>query len=788
MIESKAVYNKVNRDFTFKLGYEEKEKEYSLIYKNNKKEVKKDKITLNLKPNQLNYLKNDKEFKNFLISNISKYYDLDYKHSKNDYAKDVANDLVYKLSKTYEKEKNKEKEDNTSEMLQFIKDKRESERENISNFISQHYYEKIIEIVKNPVKNVYDYGLEIDYNLLMEYNEEMGIKLLKEPLTVIKKFNNIINKMIESYDEKISIFSRFVNINNNVEFNKVNKNFINQLITTKAVIKSVGTKKPYLKEQILVCSSCGQIHTVPLDQEEPKNCIFCHSSHFKPTEDPKAYGDVIEVLLQEPLTECGTRTPSEFLAFIKDDLINSNSNNSIVGQEVLISGIVKIRHLDESKSYYLEIHNMKFLSDESSNLIISEEDLEKIKLLSQREDILRLLCDSLLPHYVGENYLKLGCLCFLLGGGYLEESRQTINILIIGDPGTSKTKIKERLSDLSYKSISTSGETASKVGLTYAVVKDKLTKTWTLEAGAIVLANNGHCFIDEIDKFNKEDLDGFNSALESNRIYVNKAGINTVLIAKTSIMCLGNPKYKRYDNYKTITENINIDSDVFDRFDLKFILRDKPSEKDDEIFDTLLDGLMGKNEKEKELIETSLLRKYLFEASKLEPKLTEDGKAELKNHWGKCRGYKTEEVEEEIEHYNTRNIISIIRLSGAIAKAQFKEEIGINEVKQAIELELDTLKKIGYDPTTNKINIDKVNGGSTSKDKRNRELIKKRLKELQEEKQEPIIKSELIDNCCYNEETSFIRKSTFYHRYNELIKNKEIREIKNGISPIVELY
>lgn len=96
----------------------------------------------------------------------------------------------------------------------------------------------------------------------------------------------------------------------------------------------------------------------------------------------------------------------------------------------------------------------------------------------------------------------LSCLCVspiaVLGGKH--KVRGDINVLLCGDPGTAKSQFLKYVEKVSSRAIFTTGQGASAVGLTAYVQRHPVSKEWTLEAGALVLADRGVCLIDEFDK------------------------------------------------------------------------------------------------------------------------------------------------------------------------------------------------------------------------------------------------------------------------------------------------
>lgn len=281
--------------------------------------------------------------------------------------------------------------------------------------------------------------------------------------------------------------------------------------------------------------------------------------------------------------------------------------------------------------------------------------------------------------------------------------------------------------------------------------------------------------------------------MESGYDDFNKAGVNGRLYGKTSILALGNPKFGRYDRYKSLQDQVDIDPTFQSRFDLIFLIEDKPdSDKDSKIIESILNGYSLPDTKEPvqevnsngevlPILSTEELKKYLaFARNEFRPKLAPEEEAYnfIKKYGVKARGVNLEDGETP---YHFRFIRSIPKLAGAYAKLHLRANINKSDVQNAINLKEYSINLIGLDPITNTIDTDRVTGNLNQDDKRQREIIKHLIKDYVEDPNnldsEGIPSRILLEN--YQSETNK-SKNTFYRRLGELKTAGEVLEMGKG--------
>lgn len=221
------------------------------------------------------------------------------------------------------------------------------------------------------------------------------------------------------------------------------------------------------------------------------------------------------------------------------------------------------------------------------NAVFSEEEEQEFLEMSRRPDLYDAFADSIAPSIYGNRDIKKAIACLLMGGSkkILPDGmklRGDINVLLLGDPGTAKSQLLKFVEKASPIAIYTSGKGSSAAGLTASVQRDAATREFYLEGGAMVLADGGAVCIDEFDKMRDEDRVAIHEAMEQQTISIAKAGITTILNARTSVLAAANPIFGRYDDLKTPGENIDFQTTILSRFDMIFIVRDEHERGRDE--------------------------------------------------------------------------------------------------------------------------------------------------------------------------------------------------------------
>jgi DNA replication licensing factor MCM4 len=348
------------------------------------------------------------------------------------------------------------------------------------------------------------------------------------------------------------------------------------------------------------------------------------------------------------------------------------------------------------------------------------------------------LAASVAPSIWQLDDVKRGILCQLFGGVSKDlpgaKTRGEINILLVGDPGVSKSQILGYVHKLAPRGIYTSGKGSSAVGLTAYVTKDPETKEMVLESGALVLSDRGVCCIDEFDKMSEAARSMLHEAMEQQTISVAKAGIIATLNSRTSVLASANPVGSRYNPQLSVVENIQLPPSLMSRFDLIYLLLDKANEASDRRLARHLVSLYGElggtgiNTSHLAPIDPGILREYIaYARAACKPKLTPETASRLAAAYGDMR---SQGMSRKVVSATPRQLESLIRLSEALARMRLSALISIRDVDEAVRLMTVAMQQSSIDPRTGQVDMDLITTGVSAADRSAKAALIDELKKV----------------------------------------------------------
>ncbi len=531
-----------------------------------------------------------------------------------------------------------------------------------------------------------------------------------------------------------------------VKIRTIRAEHLNQLIYFEGLVRQASEVRPQVVNAKFECPTCGTVISVlQIDKKfrEPSRCSCGRKGQFRLLS--KTMVDAQRLVIEEsPESLVGGEQPRRLSVFLKEDLVEPGMEEKTTpGSKVRVLGILKevpvplqSGAISTRFDLALEANNLIPLESTYEDFEISEEEERQIQELAADPDLFEKLRGSIAPSIWGYEEIKEALVLQMFGGVRKVSpdgttSRGDIHLFLIGDPGVAKSVTLKFISNIAPKGRYVVGMGASGRGITATVVRDEFLKGWSLEAGAMVLANKGVICIDEIEKMNPEDRSAMHEALEQQTVTISKANVQATLSAQTSVLAAGNPKYGRFEPTQSITQQIDLPPALINRFDLIFILRDLPNKEQDEAIATHVLNLHQMKGK-KSQIERELFRKYIaYAKQKIEPKLTNKAVEAIKDFYVKLRNMQTSGESKSIP-ISARQLQGLIRLAESHARTRLSQTVDKEDAQVAIRLTNYYLMQVGYDPETKTFDIDRFSIGTSSSQRNKIILIKETIKKLEE--------------------------------------------------------
>ncbi|UPW01958.1 minichromosome maintenance protein MCM [Halorussus gelatinilyticus] len=640
--------------------------------------------------------------------------------------------------------------------------------DNFEQFYRRYYSDEIGRLAQNYPNE--QRSLSIDWTDLYRYDSDLADDFLSQP----EQLREYAEEALRLYDLPVDVslgqaHVRVQNLDESTDIREIRARHVNTMVSVQGIVRKATNVRPKIQEAAFECQRCGTLTYIPQsggDFQEPHECQGCErQGPFQINFDQSEFVDSQKLRVQEsPEGLRGGETPQSLDVHIEDDI----TGEVTPGDHVTVTGVL---HLEQQGSgqdksavfdVYMDGISVTIEDEQFEEMDITDEDKQEIVELSQSDDIYEQMVDSMAPAIYGYEEEKLAMILQLFSGvtkHLPDESRirGDLHMLLIGDPGTGKSQMISYVQNIAPRSVYTSGKGSSSAGLTAAAVRDDFGdgQQWTLEAGALVLADQGIAAVDELDKMAADDRSAMHEALEQQKISVSKAGINATLKSRCSLLGAANPKYGRFDQYESIGEQIDLEPALISRFDLIFTVTDQPDEEHDKrlaqhIIQTNYAGQLNtqrtemsapniseeqvesQTEEVAPAIDPDLLRKYIAYAKRsCFPTMTEEAKRTIEDFYVDLR---TKGADEDAPvPVTARKLEALVRLSEASARVRLSDEVEQQDAERAVEITRSCLQDIGVDPETGQFDADVVETG-TSKSQRDRiKDIKQLIGDVEEE-------------------------------------------------------
>ncbi|WP_436344517.1 minichromosome maintenance protein MCM [Natronorubrum sp. FCH18a] len=565
-------------------------------------------------------------------------------------------------------------------------------------------------------------SLEVDWRDVHKFDPDVADDLLTQPEQMRRYFEEALRMFDLSIDITLNAHIRVGNLPEEHTFYPGEFSPSEHLADYRSIrgeITKTSDVYPKIEEAAFECQLCSTLNRIPQadgDFQEPHECQGCErQGPFKVNFDQSEFVDAQKLRIKVP-PELADGAGQKIDAFVEDDI----AGDVTVGDRVVVSGIIHFEQETKNSQKqpkfdpYLEGCHIEIEQTDQQDLDVSSQERKRIRELADGTEGLPLDvgAQSLTTKVFGYDLEKKALILAMVSGGQIQyadgdSDRSTLNVFLIGDPGTGKSKLIDRAESIGWRTVGVTSRRATGPGLTVTAEQDDFGDgEWSLKAGAFVKANGGTVCIDELDDMDPDVRAFMLEPMSKQKINASIAGEQATFETQASVIAAGNPKHGRFDPYEPIPEQFDFRSDLLSRFDLIFTVQDVPDEESDrQLADHVLDvrdgakrddNLDEDEDKAEPIVDPEIFRKWIAVAKQQPnpPFESQDVKEQLRESFLEIR--KLYDVSDNSPVPVTfRDLEGLVRIAEAAAKFELSETIKERHAKIATEMAGRSMQDVG---------------------------------------------------------------------------------------------